>query len=107
MLRVISNFSFIGFLLASSLWEERFNQADWSRSSRFPLAIILKHDFAKWKRGCLYMSRTSRSLLQPQQQIMTLELEACSSSLSTESWCSGIPEMTRVSQAPQMPSSQE
>ena len=32
------------------------------------------------------MSSTSRSVLQPQQQIMTLSLEACSSSLSTESW---------------------
>ena len=53
------------------------------------------------------MSRTSRSVLQPQQQIMTFSLVACSSSLSTESWCTGMPEITLVSQAPQMPSSQE
>jgi len=54
-----------------------------------------------------YMSRTSRAVAQPQQQIMTFSLLACSSSLSTESWWIGVPEITRVSQAPQMPSSHE
>src|SRR5208282_2628365 len=54
-----------------------------------------------------YMSSTRRSLLQPAQQIMTLVLDACSSSLSTESRCSGMPEMTRVTHSPQMPSSHE
>jgi hypothetical protein len=32
-----------------------------------------------------YISSTSRSVLQPQQQIMTFSFVACSSSLSTES----------------------
>ena len=54
-----------------------------------------------------YISSTSRSVLQPQQQIMTLSLAACSSSLSTASRWSGMPEMTRVTHSPQMPSSQE
>src|SRR5215470_11272421 len=54
-----------------------------------------------------HKSSTSRSLLQPAQQIMTLVLEACSSSVRMASRCSGSPEMTRCSQAPQMPSSQE
>src|SRR5262245_53270340 len=52
-------------------------------------------------------SSTSRSLLQPAQQIMTLVFEACSSSVRMASRCSGVPEITRCSQAPQMPSSQE
>ena len=34
----------------------------------------------------VYISSTSRSVSQPQQQIMTFSLVACSSSLSTESW---------------------
>ena len=57
--------------------------------------------------GIFHISSTRRSLLQPAQQIITLVLEACSSSLRTESRCSGMPEITLVSQAPQMPSSQE
>ncbi len=36
-----------------------------------------------------HISSTSRSVLQPQQQIMTFSLVACSSSLSTESWWIG------------------
>src|SRR6266446_6941135 len=54
-----------------------------------------------------HRSSTSRSLLQPAQQIMTLVFEACSSSVRMASRCSGVPEITRCSQAPQMPSSQE
>ena len=52
-------------------------------------------------------SSTSRSLLQPAQQIMTLAFDACSSSVRMASRCSGVPEITRCSQAPQIPSSQE
>ena len=52
-------------------------------------------------------SSTSRSLLQPAQQIMTLVFDACSSSVRMASRCSGVPEITRCSQAPQIPSSQE
>ena len=58
-------------------------------------------------RADAYMSRTRRSLLHPAQQIITLSFAACSSSLSTESRCSGMPEMTRVTHSPQMPSSHE
>jgi hypothetical protein len=45
-----------------------------------------------------YISSTRRSDLQPQQQIMTFSLVACSSSLSTESWWIGVPEITFVAQ---------
>jgi len=54
-----------------------------------------------------HRSSTSRSLLQPAQQIMTLVFDACSSSVRMASRCSGSPEITRCSQAPQMPSSHE
>ena len=54
-----------------------------------------------------HKSSTSRSLLQPAQQIMTRLFSACSSSVRMASRCSGMPEITRCSQAPQIPSSQE
>ena len=70
---------------------------------------VRRADSLRWRQSSpsIYRSSTSRSLLQPAQQIMTLVFEACSSSVRMASRCSGSPEMTRCSQAPQMPSSQE
>src|SRR5262245_2384353 len=54
-----------------------------------------------------HRSSTSRSLLLPAQQIITVVLAARSAGVSTESRCTGTPEITRVSHAPQIPCSQE
>ena len=75
-------------------------------------ALLPAHDpvvYPSWNaaRGLDHRSSTSRSLLQPAQQIMTLVFEACSSSVRMASRCSGVPEITRCSQAPQILSSQE